>query len=77
MTPESLPRNLERMGEGHRRVVIGLAAEAHVPVDIVADAYRRELLELESRSRVMHFVPIIASRRVRQRLRKLAAQSNQ
>ena len=70
MTADPVPGNLAQMPAGHRTAVIRLAAEAHVAVELVADAYRRELLELERDARITQFVPVIASRRVRHHLRR-------
>jgi hypothetical protein len=67
---DSVSNLLAEIPEGHRNAVIGLAAEAHAPVELVADAYRRELLELRRDARITQFLPVIASRRVRQRLRQ-------
>jgi len=50
--------------------VIGLAADEGVPVEFVADVYRRELHVLKENARITQFLPAIARRRVRQRLRK-------
>jgi hypothetical protein len=61
---------LEGIPEGHRNSVIGLAADEGVPVEFVADAYRRELHELKENARITQYLPVIAGRRVRQRLRR-------
>ncbi len=58
-----------RLRDAHRNAVIGLAAEAHVPVELVAEAYRFELTELERTARIRQFLPVLATRRVRRKLR--------
>ena len=70
MNAEPASRELADLSERQRRTILGLAAEAHVPVAAVADVYRRELAELKRRARITQFVPVIASRRVRHRLRQ-------
>ena len=67
---ESAPISLAGIPEGHHNTVIGLAASEHVPVELVADAYRHELNELEEHARITQYLPVLATRRVRQRLRK-------
>lgn len=69
MTDESEPTSLPGIPEDHQNAVIGLAADEHLPVELVADAYRRELHELEESARIRQYLPVLATRRVRQRLR--------
>jgi len=70
MTSDSAAPSLDEIPANHRNAVIGLAAEAHMPLEQVADAYRQELVDLERDARITQFLPVIASRRVRHRLRR-------
>jgi hypothetical protein len=70
MTDESALISLAGIPEDHQNAVIGLAATEQLPIEFVADAYRRELNELKQQARITHYLPVLATRRVRQRLRK-------
>jgi hypothetical protein len=59
------------MSKSQQTTVKDMAAEARVPVELVADAYRRELTELKRTARITQYLPVLASRRVRRRLRTL------
>lgn len=71
MTADSAQTNLADMPKSQQTTVLDMAAEAHVPVEVVADAYRRELSELKQTARITQYLPVLASRRVRRRLRTL------
>jgi Protein of unknown function (DUF3562) len=63
------PKAVVELPESHRNAVLGLATYAQLPVELVADHYRRELAELEAHARITQYLPLIATRRVRERLR--------
>jgi len=71
VTDDSASSDLPDMSESQQSELNGLAADAHVPVDFVAEAYRRELTELQRTARISQYLPLLALRRVRRRLRKL------
>ena len=71
MTADSAPNDLAEMPKSQQTTVKDMAAEAHVPVEVVADAYRREMTELKRTARITQYLPVLASRRVRRRLRTL------
>jgi Protein of unknown function (DUF3562) len=50
--------------------VTALAQRTHIPIEIVRHLYDQELAELRSKSTVKNFLGVIASRRVKERLRK-------
>jgi len=75
MSSDSVAPSLDEIPVTHRNAVIGIAAESHVPLEQVADAYRRELVDLERDARIKQFLPVIASRRVRHRLRRKGSAS--
>jgi len=50
------------------RAIQSLAEQSNTPAEVVEDLYRQELNELEP-ARVRQFLSVIASRRVRERLR--------
>jgi Protein of unknown function (DUF3562) len=66
---DQAPPAVAELAESHRNAVLGLATVAHLPVELVADHYRRELTELEAHARITQYLPVIATRRVRERLR--------
>src|SRR5215831_9492348 len=68
MPSETAPSTLAELPASHRNAIIGLAADIHCPVDLVAREYRSALTELEAEARIKQFLPAIASRRVRERL---------
>jgi hypothetical protein len=50
--------------------VAALAQRTRTPIEIVRHLYDQELAELRSKSTVKNFLGVIASRRVKERLRK-------
>lgn len=54
---------------GSRAFAPSNTLETHCDVELVADVYRNELEQLESQARVHEFVPVLAVRRTRDRLR--------
>jgi len=53
----------------HRHAIQSLAERWHSPLDEVERLYRNELTELESCARITQYLPLLASRRVRDLLR--------
>jgi hypothetical protein len=51
--------------------VDAIAREAAAPADIVKSLYEEEIARLDAQARLKQFVPVIAIKRVRERLRKL------
>jgi len=56
----------------HAAAIDALARESQVPVEEVEALYRIECAHLEVAARITTYVPVIASRRVRARLRHTA-----
>jgi hypothetical protein len=54
----------------HRAAIESLAQESSLSVDTVREIYEVELSNLESEARVMQFLPLITSRKVREVLRQ-------
>lgn len=52
------------------RIIESLARESEFPIDEVAHLYEEELAELGMGARITSFLPIFASRNVRETLRK-------
>jgi hypothetical protein len=71
VTADAAPNDLAEMPKSQQTTVLDMAAEARLPVEFVADAYRRELSELTRTARITQYLPVLASRRVRRRLRTL------
>jgi hypothetical protein len=59
------------IGQAHLSVA-GLARAMAIPPEIVAGLYALELADLEAHARIRRFVPMLALRRVQQRLRSEA-----
>ncbi len=53
-----------------RRAVESIARDMSAPTDLVSRIYRKELDALASEARIVQFLPVIASRRARLRLRE-------
>jgi len=53
----------------HRSAVQSLAERSRSPLELVERMYRRELAQLASHARVTQYLPLLASRRVRDLLR--------
>jgi hypothetical protein len=69
MPSETAPSVLAELPEGHRNAIIGLAADTDCPLELVARTYRSELTELQADARITQYLPVIATRRARERLR--------
>jgi hypothetical protein len=52
------------------RLAESIAKDTNTPIDVVRMILDEELKALAAAARIMQFVPVIASRRVRLRLRK-------
>lgn len=62
MTPERVPLD--------RGTVETLALEMQAPVELIQRIYEEELLMLRQNARITQFLDVIATRKVRQRMRK-------
>jgi Protein of unknown function (DUF3562) len=55
--------------------VAALARKTQTPIDVVRHIYDEELADLDSKSAVKNFIEVIAGRRVRNRLLRLASET--
>jgi hypothetical protein len=58
------------LSENHRVVIQTLAERSHSPFALVEKMYRNELTQLESHARITQYLPLVATRRVRDLLRQ-------
>jgi hypothetical protein len=68
-------RELHGMQMPDDAAVTALALRSQTPMDVVRHIYDEELAELDSMSTVKNFIEVIASRRVKDRLLRLASES--
>jgi hypothetical protein len=66
MSPDPQSQNL---AAADRRAIQALADKTRTAANVVEDLYRQELDQLEP-ARIRQFLPVIATRRVRYRLRQ-------
>ena len=66
MKPQKTPSYTQR----HERVIESLASEAHAPVEEVRSVYESELQRVKQGARVQDFVPALAHRHARQKLKR-------
>lgn len=59
------------LAERHRHAIQTLAEHSHSPLDLVEEIYRTELSQLETDARITQYLPLVTSRRARDRLRTL------
>ena len=64
------PSNASDTPAMHRHVIAELADELDCDGDLVADIYLREVDGLARSARVSDFIPVLAARRTRERLRR-------
>lgn len=57
----------------HQAIIEALAREVSVPIDEVAELYSIEHAKLDAVAKIKTFVPVIANRRVRSRLRETSS----
>lgn len=57
------------MAATHRRAIQTLAERSHASFEVVEGMYGHELSELRSHARITQYLPLLASRRVRDLLR--------
>ena len=70
--PQALPRESARMTEhpsARKDVIEDLARQTSTPVQLVRDLYEEELTKLKASATVDNFVGVIATQRVKRRLR--------
>ena len=65
-----LTPNASDMPAMHRHVIAELADELDCDSDLVADIYLREVDGLARAARVTDYIPVLAARRTRERLRR-------
>jgi hypothetical protein len=58
------------MAESHRHAIQALAEHSRSPFELVESLYRSELIKLEPGARITQYLPLVTSRRVRDRLRQ-------
>jgi hypothetical protein len=66
MTPNATPAE----SRVNARVAASIAKETDTPVEIVQDLYDKEVEAIAAAAKIQQFVSVIASRRVKQRLRE-------
>ncbi len=62
-------RRSHGMPSGDQATIAALAEETHTERAVVQDLYDEEFAALEARSSIKTFIPVIAARRVKERLR--------
>jgi hypothetical protein len=65
----SQPRPTD-LAESHWNAIQALAEHSHSPLGLVEEMYRSELIQVESEARIAQYVPLVTSRRVRNRLQR-------
>jgi hypothetical protein len=70
-----MERNAQRLQRPDEVSVAALADKSRTPIDVVRHIYDEELAELDSKSTVKNFIEVIAGRRVKERLRRGASDS--
>ena len=63
-------RESHQMRRPSDAAVTAPAQKTHTPIDVVRHIYDEELAELDSTSTVKNFIQVLASRRVKERLRR-------
>jgi hypothetical protein len=60
------------MAERHVNAIRSLTEHSRLPFEVVEKIYRNELLLLEPTARVTRYLPIVTTRRARDRLRRFS-----
>ncbi len=69
--PTDTATRLSALPETHQIAIQSLAEDERCPIDLVQELYLSELTDLQTDARVTQYLPIVTSRRVRERLRRL------
>jgi hypothetical protein len=70
-----LPATSPAMLAQHHSAINALAEHCDSPADLVESLYWSELRSLEPEARVTQYLPLVTSRRVRERLRRASRRS--
>lgn len=68
---------LDNLDRKDRATVEAIARDEGMPIEQVSEIYLIECMQLEQVARVKTFVPVIASRRTRNRLRAIKMRSDE
>jgi hypothetical protein len=69
VNPVTAPARVTRKAGSSDAALRALATQTQTDFDVVRDLYDQEIADLQSTASIKSFIPVIASRRVKQRLK--------